>query len=474
MTGKKPVNQRLRVLLAEANWTGQQFARAVNSVAAENGLHVRYDRTSVAHWLSGTVPRPRVRALAAEALGRRLGRLVTPLELGWTAETQSVPPAERPDQPHDALTRLMHLCKADSDPLQGPRLHWSVYQATDVVTPDHEVPAGTPYGEGARPVRHPADPVPLVLSAAIPFFSTALEIGGTHARTALAAYLGGDVTVWLRAALPDPETRSFLMTDAARLLYLLARMHSDDAHDGLAQRYFRVAYELAGTADDPTTQATVLRAMSNQAAALRHVRQSLTLAEHAGKLLPAEAPAGVHAYVISQQAVARAQAGHRPAARAALHRAETWHHRDMASAEASGPVPADFHTYTPAAWCFQRGRTLAALGERTAAVTAFRASLAHRPVHSHRASALTHAALARLLLQTGHVEEACASYRDLLDIDPRLRSARVRQAVLDLKRMLRPFGRSASVRRLLDHADHVGRQAADEWNPYRARRYVQQ
>ncbi|MEU4796681.1 hypothetical protein [Streptomyces sp. NPDC023327] len=473
MTGKKSVNQRLRVLLAEADWTGQQFARAVNSVAAENGLQVRYDRTSVAHWLSGTVPRPRVRTLAAEALGRRLGRPLTPLELGWATDAQHVPPAARPDQPHDALTRLTHLCKADSDPLQGPRLHWSVYQATEASTPDQMVTACTPCGDGIRPVR-PAAPAALVLSSAIPFFSMALEIGGTHARTALAAYLSGDVTVWLRAALPDLEAHSSLITDASRLLYLLARMHSDDAHDGLAQRYFRLAYDLAGTAGDPTTQATALRAMSSQAAALRHLRQSLTLAEHARNLLPDEAPAGVHAYVISQQAVARALAGHRSAARTALQQAETWYRRDAANTVTPGPTPADFHTYTPAAWCFQRGKALAALGERAAAVTAFRTSLAHRSMHSHRARALTQAALTRLLLQTGHVEEACVSYRDLLDIAPHLRSARARQALLDLKRMLRPFSKTPSVRRVLDYTDHVGRQTADEQNPYRTMRYASQ
>ncbi|WPO70465.1 MULTISPECIES: hypothetical protein [unclassified Streptomyces] len=457
MTVKKPANQYLRALLAEAAWTGQQFARAVNSVAAENGVQARYDRTSVAHWLRGVVPRPRVRVLAAEALGRRLGRLVTPVDLGWAAESPDVSSAEQQDWPPDAVTRLTHLCRADTDPLQGPRLHWSVYQAI-AAAPQRHVPVPYTYERDVPSTQYPVDTGALVLGTAIPFFSMALEIGGTHARMALAAYLGSDVPTGLRKAIPRPQSRS-LVTDAARLLYLLARMHSDDAHDGLAQRYFRVAFELAGTVNDSTTQATVLRAMSNQAGALRHIGASLALAEHACELLPSSAPPGVHAFVTSQQAVALALAGQKPAARTALHRAEAWQQQRESATPTSpcGSTPADFSTYTPAAWCFQRGRTLVALGERTAAAAAFRTSLAHRSPHAHRARALTQAALTRLLLQTGHVDEACASYHELLDIAPYPQSARVRQALLDLKRMLRPFGKSPAVRRLLEHAEHVSR-----------------
>lgn len=77
-------NGRLRTLLTDARWSGQDFARAVNGVAAETGLTLRYDRTSVSHWLAGTRPPAHVVALAAEALSRRTGRRVSPADTGLT------------------------------------------------------------------------------------------------------------------------------------------------------------------------------------------------------------------------------------------------------------------------------------------------------------------------------------------------------------------------------------------------------
>ncbi|MEU5117051.1 hypothetical protein AB0G64_36890 [Streptomyces longwoodensis] len=463
MTARKSANQHLRMLLAEADWTGQQLARAVNAVAAENGVRVQYDRTSVAHWLSGSMPRPRVRPLAAEAFSRRLRRTITLLDLGWAADTQSADPDEQQHWPSDSVTRLAHLCKADADPVQGPRLHWSVYQAGEAAVPRQRTPPFTVGTSRTELVPAAAELASTVLAAGIPFFSRALEVGGSHARAALAAYLGNDVSLWLQATASCAGC-GVLPSETARLLYLLARMHIDDAHEGLAQQYFRIAFDLVGAAGDTTTQAIVLRAMSSQAGALRHIRQSLIMAEQAFTLVPEDAPHGVHAFVGSQLAVARALAGQPFAARTALLRAETHHRHDMETdnSNAAHDAPAGFHTYGAAAWHFQRGRTLAVLGERSAAAAAFRTSLAHRHPRSHRARALTLAALTQLLLQAGHVEEACASYRELLDLDPHPRSARTQQAVVDLKRRLRPFSNSRAVKSLLDQLDQAERHTTVE------------
>ncbi|MGP4115458.1 hypothetical protein ACTWP5_31745, partial [Streptomyces sp. 4N509B] len=78
-------NRRLRELLHEAGWTQEALARAVNALGEEIGAHLRYDRTAVAHWLAGTRPRPPVPQLAAEALTRRLGRVVTVAAAGFAA-----------------------------------------------------------------------------------------------------------------------------------------------------------------------------------------------------------------------------------------------------------------------------------------------------------------------------------------------------------------------------------------------------
>ncbi|MFI0859785.1 hypothetical protein ACH4RA_05810 [Streptomyces smyrnaeus] len=75
-------NRALRALLEETEWTQAAFARALARLGAEVGIHLRYDRTSVAHWLRGSRPDPRVQHLMAEALSRRLGRRITVADLG--------------------------------------------------------------------------------------------------------------------------------------------------------------------------------------------------------------------------------------------------------------------------------------------------------------------------------------------------------------------------------------------------------
>src|SRR5919198_5845824 len=82
MAAQREPNQRLRALLAEAGWTGQGLARAVNAVGAESGQRLRYTRASVAHWLAGVRPRPPVPELIAEAFSRRLGRPITVRAVG--------------------------------------------------------------------------------------------------------------------------------------------------------------------------------------------------------------------------------------------------------------------------------------------------------------------------------------------------------------------------------------------------------
>ncbi|MFD7512563.1 hypothetical protein ACFV5N_24940, partial [Streptomyces sp. NPDC059853] len=57
MKERRGPNHQLRALLREAGWTQQELARAVNTLGTETGTPLRYDRTAVAHWLSGTQPR---------------------------------------------------------------------------------------------------------------------------------------------------------------------------------------------------------------------------------------------------------------------------------------------------------------------------------------------------------------------------------------------------------------------------------
>lgn len=136
-------NGTLRVLLDETEWTQEAFARAIARLGGEAGVRLTYNRTSVARWLRGSRPAPRVQGFIAEALSRRLGRPVTVAELGmgdghsggpgprhrggrpepseWTYVTEG-----RPSRPADQLAALTSAVvgppRADSPPPAPYRL----------------------------------------------------------------------------------------------------------------------------------------------------------------------------------------------------------------------------------------------------------------------------------------------------------------------------------------------------------------
>src|SRR2546421_819493 len=76
-------NQALAALLEEAGFSEAGLARRVNELGRVHGHSFGYDYTAVYRWLrKGQRPRDPVPALIAEALTERLGRPVSPAEIG--------------------------------------------------------------------------------------------------------------------------------------------------------------------------------------------------------------------------------------------------------------------------------------------------------------------------------------------------------------------------------------------------------
>ncbi|MEV8531796.1 hypothetical protein [Streptomyces sp. NPDC051211] len=434
-------NGQLRTLLTEARWSGQDFARAVNGVAAETGLSLRYDRTSVSHWLAGTRPPAHIAALAAEALTRRTGRRISAADTGLArarpraepeparSPASPIPPA--PATPLSTLTTLSSLASLGEVP---------VYSST-WRPPGGE---GPPPGEAAGPesgerigVRHIQ-----AAEAVLPVFrSTDLMCGSGLARPALTRYLATTVAPWLRAAAP-PSVRHRLLGCTARLAYTAGFLCFDSNQHGVAQAYYRAALRLGQEAGDPGCSAPALRAMSVQAHYLGHRRQAVELAEaaarDAGRL-----PALQAAFVTGQLAVAEAACGDR---RAALTHLGTAGRLLERAAGQTAPI-GDYHR---AALAHQQAEALAALGDLKGAVAALASSLRHRPAGERRARAVTTARLAELHLDRGHLERACATAHELWDLAPQLDSARVTAAVRRLRARLRVLRTTPVVRTLLD------------------------
>ncbi|MBT2403221.1 MULTISPECIES: hypothetical protein [unclassified Streptomyces] len=441
LMAKREPNGQLRTLLAHARWSGQDFARAVNGVAAETGLTLRYDRTSVSHWLAGTRPPAHVVALAAEALSRRTGRRVSAADTGLSrpagTRTRDRPGGEPPGA--DALTAAS---LAGVRPDCGTGLLGEIPVYSSAWRPPQGPPAPSP--EQPAGDRIGLDHVQAA-EAVLPVFRNAdMMFGSGHARPALTAYLTTTVAPWLRAAAL-PAVRHRLLGCTARLAYTAGFLCFDSNEQGVAQAYYRAALRLGREAGDPQCYAPVLRGMSVQAHYLGHRKQALELAEAAAREAP-RLPDGQAAFVTGQLAVAEAACGDRRAAVAHLACAERLLER---SAGQSAPI-GDYHR---AALAHQQAEALAALGDTKGAIVALAASLRHRPPAERRARAITAARLAELHLKQGHLERACVAWHELLDVIPQLDSARVNDALRRMRGRLRPVRASGVVRPLLERAD---------------------
>lgn len=267
-----------------------------------------------------------------------------------------------------------------------------------------------------------------------------MTFGSGLPRPALTRYLATTVVPWLHASAA-PAVRHRLLGCAARLAYTAGFLSFDANQQGTAQAYYRAAYRLGQEAGDPQCWAPALRGMSVQAHHLGHRAQALQLAEaaarEAGRLPSLQA-----AFVTGQLAVAEAGCGDRRAALRQLTRAQ----RLLERSAGSQPAIGDYHE---AALAHQQAEVLAALGDAPGAIAALGISLRRRPAAERRARAVTSAKLAELQLGQGHLERACATWHEMLDVVPQLDSARVHDAVGRLRGRLQPLRGNRAAQALL-------------------------
>ena len=408
-------NTRLRALIEETDWTQGGLARAVNAVAAESGLVLRYDRTTVAHWLTGSHPMPRVQPLACEALSRRCGRVITTEEAGFAGQEPVVPAQLTPPDAND-LVSLLHE-------LSGP----VAYRPARIRPSSRATGTGTATGAGWAPGTR---------NLAALFFTRTLQAqGGGYARGTLRTYLAEAVAGQLRGA--RGELRRERYAEASQLALVLGRMYADDLRNGEAQRCYLAARELAITAGNRELTVIALRTLSVQAYGLGHLRIADETARAAVRIAQ-DTPRAVQAFAQAQLAVTAASRGERADALRALSEAESG-----VGPEGAGRHP--FESYARADFEFQRGEALMALREPGEAVPAFEYALAARAADDRRGTALTRLRLADVLLPLGRVDETRALERELREDGDGLRSVAVARRKQELRRSLLRFngGRSA-------------------------------
>ncbi|TCO54822.1 hypothetical protein [Actinocrispum wychmicini] len=430
-------NDRLRAMLRATAWTFGGLARAVNIAGAEVGLRLRYDRTAVAHWLSGARPQDQVPALIAEVLTRRLGRRVTLSEIGLYHADGGTDGSGGVD----GMVDLAELTRADLDPAGHAVLAHTVYQLDALVV---AASPGT-----ARRVRLHRDldrtgslSQPTITQHIAEVFAAANhQFGSGATRTALTAYLVHDVLPRLGTSETEIAHRD-LLGAATDLALLIGFMCFDSNENGLAQRYYRTALDLAVLSGDPVRYAVVLRHLSQQACHLGHGVQALGLALTALTAGSGLATPHTSAFLHAQVALCHATLGH--------HEDAVAHHcsaRDSLR-DAIGPPPT-FGSYHQGELAYHAASILTLDCDTNGAITALHTALRHYPATERRSRLLALAALAERQLDIGLLVHACSTAHRFLDDYPHVFSGRVTTAMDTLRKRLRPLRGHPSARRFL-------------------------
>lgn len=438
MGRRRVANGSLRALLLEAGWTGDKLARTVNTLGAEAGFRLRYQRASVGQWLTGVQPRPPVPDLVAEAFSRSLGRQVT-------VEATGLAPEDSPDSAELAGwgldTTMASLVELGTGAMSRAALAQYVYRAADLSVPGwRELTAGGhDQPDDVRSTVNRAEVGSVNVMTRL-FSDADAAFGGGQVRRAAASYLSFSVVPLLRASA-SPAIRRNLLTSAARLGYLCGFLCFDDELHGVAQRYYLASLRLAAEAGDNVGYGIALRALSVQARLLGHNQRSLALAEAAVRATSRVAPAQIRAFLLGQLAVADAATGDQRAAATHLIAAEQ--HLERAGTP-TDPVGA----YHSSSLAHQHAAVSAYCGDRRAAVVALQESIRHRPVGERRSRAITLARLAELQIRDGRLDQACDTWDRFLNDYPHLRSRRADTAFATLRANIRTHQKNPTVRAL--------------------------
>ncbi|MEX0171794.1 MFS transporter [Streptomyces sp. LMG1-1-1.1] len=463
-------NEKLGTVLALAGISNAGLARRVNDLGAQRGLTLRYDKTSVARWVSkGMVPQGAAPHLIAAAIGQKLGRPVPLHEIGL-ADADPAPEVGLafPRDVGEAVRSATDLYRLD---LAGRRAGGGIWQslAGSFAVSAYATPTSrwliTPADpsverEAPRPVAGPA-------AAAAPEHARVghsdvakLREAAEDARRWDSKYGGGD---WRSSMVPEclrvdaaplllgsysDEVGRALFGATAELTRLAGWMAFDTGQQEAAQRYYIQALRLARAAADVPLGGYVLASMSLQATYRGFADEGVDLAQAALERNRGLATARTMSFFRLVEARAHAKAGDGVAAAGALKSAEGWLERSRAGD--ADPTWLGFYSYdrfcADAAECY---RDLKAPRE----VRRFTEQALSRPTEEFvRSHGLRLVVSAVAELESGNLDAACAAGTLAVEVAGRISSARTTEYVRDLLHRLEPYGDEPRVVELRERA----------------------
>ncbi|MFE0702737.1 MFS transporter [Streptomyces sp. NPDC058872] len=464
-------NEKLGTVLALAGISNAGLARRVNDLGAQRGLTLRYDKTSVARWVSkGMVPQGAAPHLIAAAIGQKLGRPVPLHEIGL-ADADPAPEVGLafPRDVDEAVRSATDLYRLD---LAGRRAGGGIWQslAGSFAVSAYATPTSRWLITPADPSVEREVPRPATAVGTAPAVPEHVRVGHSDvaklreaaedARRWDSKYGGGD---WRSSMVPEclrvdaaplllgsysDEVGRALFGATAELTRLAGWMAFDTGQQEAAQRYYIQALRLARGAADVPLGGYVLASMSLQATYRGFADEGVDLAQGALERNRGLATARTMSFFRLVEARAHAKAGDGVAAAAALKSAEGWLERSRDGD--ADPTWLGFYSYdrfcADAAECY---RDLRMPHE----VRRFTEEALSRPTEEFvRSHGLRLVVSAVAELESGNLDAACAAGTRAVEVAGRISSARTTEYVRDLLHRLEPYGHEPRVMELRERA----------------------
>ncbi|WP_318202670.1 MFS transporter [Streptomyces sp. SCL15-4] len=458
-------NEKLGAVLALAGISNAGLARRVNDLGAQRGLTLRYDKTSVARWVSkGMVPQGAAPHLIAAAIGQKLGRPVPLHEIGL-ADADPAPEVGLafPRDVAQAVKSATELYRLDLagrragsggiwQSLAGsfavsayatPASRWLITPADSSVARE----AGAAEGSGA-PLKVGHSDVQKLREAAEDARRWDSKYGGGDWRSSMVPEcLRVEAAPLLLGSYSDEVGRA-LFGASAELTRLAGWMAFDTGQQEAAQRYYIQALRLARAAADVPLGGYVLASMSLQATYRGFGDEGVDLAQAALERNRGLATARTMSFFRLVEARAHARAGDAQAAGTALKAAESWLERSRPGD--NDPSWLGFYGYdrfaADAAECY---RDLKAPRQ----VRRFTEHALSKPTEEFvRSHGLRLVVSAVAELESGNLDAACEQGVRAVEVAGRISSARTTEYVKDLLHRLEPYGDEPRVVELRERA----------------------
>jgi len=430
-TRREP-NHRLREVISAAGWTYEALAHAVRRIGAENGEMLLTNKSAVAHWVNGATPTGQAPYYLAEALSRRAGHRVTLAELGFASPEESLAASA------DPVEAATNLGRADVE--RRTFLTVAAFTTAGVAMPLLYDPE--PVSRLMRARTGTAlvgnEEVEVIRQITAVFSAVDERLGGGHGLTTVTAYLADTAAPMLTGRFPDEQTRGRAFGAVAELAYLAGWKHHDLGHEGAAQYYYQVGYQLAVEADPNGHAGWMMRALAHQALSLKQPQHCAALIENALTRSIGRVDGQTEALLHITHARAYAATRDRPAAARALLAAEN------ALARQDEPQPSFSLVSGPAAGTVasHTARTLTDMGDHPGTEQQHRAALIRwDPEKFKRVHALTHADLGDSLAAQARADEAVATWGRALTLMEGMTSDRTRKAISSIRPHLATYGR---------------------------------